>query len=106
MSVDHIIPEQPLGDPQGRKKVLELFGLPNDFDLTSYENWLPSYGPCNQSKGTKLFDPAPNIQFVLRSAADKAGTARKFEAKAVSDAKLAQAINVINRLNRPGFTAD
>lgn len=97
MQVDHIIPEQLLGDPKRLKKVLERFGLLNDFDLNSYENWLPSCGPCNQSKGTKLFDPEPIIQLVLKRAADKAGTARKLEAKAVSDAKLAQAINEINR---------
>ena len=97
MQVDHIIPEQLLGDPKRLKEVLERFGLLNDFDLNSYENWLPSCGPCNQSKGTKLFNPAPNIEFVLKRAAGKAGTARKLEAKAVSDAKLAQAINEINR---------
>lgn len=39
----HVIPVSLGGKPDELAKLLEELGRPDDFDLTSVENWLPSY---------------------------------------------------------------
>lgn len=99
MHIDHIIPEHLLEDPGRLKSVIEDFGLPEDFDVNSYENWLPSCGPCNLAKKSEVFEPAPIIKVCLQKAAKKADSARQLEAKAVNDAALTRSINTICRAN-------
>src|SRR5262249_24472363 len=77
MEVDHVIPEQLIGDEQRLKHVLGEFGLPAEFDLNSFENWLPAHGSCNRQKGDQPFEATPLIQRWIARARDKAAKARE-----------------------------
>jgi hypothetical protein len=99
MQIDHIIPEHLLNAPETLNGILKEFGLSPDFDLNSYENWLPSCGPCNLAKQGEVFEPAPIIKLCLQKAANKADFARRLEENAVKDAALTRSINTICRAN-------
>lgn len=99
MQVDHIIPESLQNDQARLQAVRKDFDLQDEFDLNSYENWLPSCGPCNTSKGSEVFRSTPLIQRQLDRAAAKADKAREFAKKTVANAALGRAINTICRAN-------
>ena len=99
MHVDHIIPEHLLNTPGKLKGILKDFGLSPGFDLNSYENWLPSCGPCNLAKRGVIFEPVPIIKLWLQKAAEKAEIARKIEQKVISNAALTKSISIICRAN-------
>ena len=77
MAVDHVLPEHLLDDETALKEALALFGLPSDFDLNSFENWLPAHGPCNNRKHDHVFRPTPLIQVCIDQARENADKARE-----------------------------
>ena len=48
--IDHIIPESILTDSEKLEDVLSKYGLTSEFDINSFENWIPTHPSCNQSK--------------------------------------------------------
>lgn len=42
MQVDHVIPETLADDLEELAKTIQSLGLPENFDIQSFENWLPS----------------------------------------------------------------
>ena len=97
MEVDHLIPESLSRHPKKLALTLKALGLPADFELNSYENWLPICSPCNRTKAASVFEPTPLIQQQLRRARDGAARARKAAEKVVTDRELGNAIAVIAR---------
>ncbi|NKK06075.1 hypothetical protein GFL93_09345 [Rhizobium leguminosarum bv. viciae] len=97
MQVDHVIPESLVEEPERLAQVLHDFGLAPDFDLNSYENWMPACGTHNNLKRAKVFTPTPLIQMHLERAADKAEQAREIERQSISRVAFAKASNVVMR---------
>jgi hypothetical protein len=97
MQVDHILPESLLDDPTELAEVLETFGLPQNFNLNSYENWLPTCPQHNNLKRAIVFTPSPLVQIHLQQAAAKADRARDVEKQTISDIQLSRALNMIER---------
>lgn len=90
--VDHVIPETLLQDEAALGQVLKDFGLPDDFDLNDYGNWLPACRPCNGRKLKHVFRPTPIVQIELDRARSKAESARSRAHRAVKDAELGKAV--------------
>lgn len=99
MHVDHVIPESLQNAYPRFQAVLKDFDLPDEFNLNSYENWLPSCGPCNTSKGSEVFRSTPLIQRQLDRAAAQADKAREFQETTVKNTALGRSINTICRAN-------
>jgi len=97
MEIDHIIPESLLDDPDKLNSVLVEFGLPMDFNLNSYQNWLPACRSCNNEKSNRVFKPAPIILARLQHTADKSGDVAKLERETITKRKLSLAINTLER---------
>lgn len=79
MQVDHLIPEHLISHPVRLKELTTELGLPADFDLNSYENWLPSCGPCNNAKRNDVYEPGPMYLALFKRAAYKAEKCRALE---------------------------
>lgn len=92
MEVDHIVPEQLLDDPAKLAEVLVALGRPIDFDINSFENWLPSCRSCNAKKSAMLFDPAPIVLINIQIAQKKANEARRLATRTISDRQIGNAI--------------
>jgi hypothetical protein len=90
--VDHVLPEALLQTPLKMKEALTDFGLPSDFDLNDYGNWLPACRTCNGRKRKHVFRPTPIVQLAIDRARSKAEDARKRAQRTVSDRELANAI--------------
>ncbi|WP_281023607.1 HNH endonuclease signature motif containing protein [Minwuia sp. IMCC4030] len=97
MHVDHIIPEALLDDKEELERVVLELGLPEDFEVNSYENWMPSCAGCNLKKGQIVFKKSLMVQTIIQIAAEKAKLARTFENEAISNYKLSRSINTICR---------
>lgn len=97
MQVDHIIPETLLGDPERLAKVRELFGLPTDFDINTYSNWLPACSKCNNIKRDRVFEPAPIFLIQLEIAADRAEDALRLEQQGIADNRISKLLNEMER---------
>lgn len=94
MAVDHILPEFLSGDQLNA--ALTAFGLPSDFELNSFENWLPAHGPCNSLKGSRVFQPTPLIQEWIERAREKADAARAARDKSRSTKEIEKAIGILS----------
>lgn len=92
MAIDHVLPEHLIGDKEERDRALHQFSLPADFDLNSFENWLPAHGPCNVSKHDHIFRPTPLIQMWMDRARRKAARARDLCSEWHGEAQIAKAV--------------
>ncbi len=97
MEVDHIFPESLLEKPSELKAILDAFGLPSDFNINSFVNWLPACKTCNGMKNNRVFSPIPIIQVYIQCAAEKAPFAQKLAGEIVSKRKIANALNVLEQ---------
>lgn len=95
--VDHVIPEELLDDPPRLVEVLEQLGRKSDFDVNSFENWLPACAPCNNRKRADVFEPSPMVQLALQRASGGADAAREASARTVRTQELAKATNTLMR---------
>lgn len=102
MEVDHIIPETLLEEPTKLTTILGTYGLPADFNLQSFANWLPACGPCNNRKRSRVFNPTPRIQLELQIAASKASQAEEFAESRVNAQTVSKAWNTIKRAATAG----
>lgn len=102
MHIDHILPEELLKNPNKLKSILTQFGLPIDFNINSYENWMPSCSSCNLKKSYMIFNPTPIIQIELQKAREKAEHAKFLEEKLVHRSKVTKALNLLKRANEQG----
>lgn len=91
MEVDHVIPESLIEKPKELQATLSAFGLPSNFDLNSFANWLPACRPCNGTKNDLVFEPTPIIQVHLQQAIARAADAQALTAETVSKRKIANA---------------
>ncbi|MER9526666.1 hypothetical protein NKI96_24375 [Mesorhizobium sp. M0292] len=93
--MDHIIPETLLKTPAELAKVLQLYGLPAEFDVNSCENWLPACVPCNNKKRARVFDPAPVMLMQLATAKESAAEVREVAERTISDSRLSKALAMV-----------
>ncbi len=103
MEVDHVLPESLLEKPGELQAALYAFGLPTSFEINAYENWLPACKPCNGSKKELVFEATPIIQVYLQRARAKAPTAKQLAEETVSQRKIANALNVLERAQADGW---
>ncbi|MCW5800751.1 MAG: HNH endonuclease [Nitrospira sp.] len=106
MEVDHIIPESLIEKPEELQTALNAFALPSDFDLNSFANWLPACRPCNGTKNDLVFVPTPLVQVHLQRAIAKAADAQALAAETVSERKIENALNVLERARDDGTLDD
>jgi hypothetical protein len=92
MHVDHVLPERLLDDPIALMSALALLGLPNDFSISDFGNWLPACIPCNLAKGSTPFDPVPLILIQLNRAKARAAKARALAERLKGDRAIDEAI--------------
>lgn len=64
-TIDHQLPESLLYDDTRREAVVVEYGLPKDFSINGYENWLPCHNHCNQAKGERSTEFVPGIKAIL-----------------------------------------
>jgi 5-methylcytosine-specific restriction endonuclease McrA len=102
MQIDHIIPETLLDDESRLREVIASFGLPNNFDINTSANWLPSCSRCNQRKLDQVFHPSPIIQVELEKAAKKAVDVETLKNKVINRRKVTNALAVLEMADRSG----
>jgi hypothetical protein len=64
-TVDHVLPESLLDNDVKRREILSSYGLPRDFNINGYENWLPCHNHCNQRKSSKVPEFKPGNILIL-----------------------------------------
>ncbi|MGQ3280887.1 MAG: HNH endonuclease, partial [Shinella sp.] len=95
MQVDHIIPEHLLGNATRLAEVVEELALPKSFSINSYENWLPSCGPCNNAKRNNVYRPGGMYLAILKRAEDNAEKCRSLELKWKTKARIDNALSYL-----------
>jgi hypothetical protein len=84
MNVDHILPESLQSSAVELAAAIRSYGLPDNFKVDSFENWLPACGPCNTAKSASTFRPTLLVQQALDRAARKAQYAAQLCSEIVS----------------------
>ncbi len=97
MEIDHIIPEVLIKTPELLADHLKLLGLPSEFDVNSYDNWLPACRSCNGKKKDNIYEAAPIHLACLKRARDGAAKCRAAEGRAVRNADVAKSLNYLER---------
>lgn len=81
LTIDHVLPEFLLKDPEELKSVKEEYGLDDNFLINGYCNWVPSHNHCNREKGGKIFNASPAMIKTLAIVGKKANMAEAEEEK-------------------------
>lgn len=105
MQIDHVIPESLEGSPE-LPEVLRKMGLPADFGINSYENWMPAHAACNLRKSNTQFDATPLIQAEIQYARERAPRAREIEAEKIRTGQIEKALTLILRAEEDGQLDD
>lgn len=85
VTVDHVIPEA-IGEDEGKViSIKTMYGLAENFEINSYQNWVPAHGKCNQWKGQDIFSPSPVMLAILERVAKRAHFAEAAATNAVAD---------------------
>lgn len=95
MRVDHVLPRSLKDDPERLSAILKDYGLPDDFNLDSFENWLPTCDPCNSAKYKDPFRPTPIIQRYIDRARAKAAETKALAERIVTNQAISKALNTI-----------
>lgn len=95
--VDHIIPESLLKRPQELADVLDSYGLPQDFDLHSFSNWLPACSRCNRKKSSRIFSPTPIVQVYLQEASDNSEKVREAYNRRLSEQEIGRVLATLTK---------
>jgi 5-methylcytosine-specific restriction endonuclease McrA len=95
MEVDHVLPECLHDDQAALTEALIAFGLPQSFDLNSFENWLPAHRHCNLQKLNHVFRPTPLIQLWLDRARARADDARQKCNATATERQIERAIGIL-----------
>jgi hypothetical protein len=93
--IDHLLPEDLLNDAAELQRVLAAYGLPPNFDLNSFENWLPAHSICNRKKRDHVFRPTPIIQLHIERARARASVARQQAEGARRNGEISKAIGTL-----------
>ena len=101
MEVDHVVPEALAGTPE-LADALELLGLPADFGLNQFGNWMPAHRQCNRFKSDTVLQPSPLIQMVLQKAIAKVARAEELHDGYVTDRGIGMAINKLLAAHEEG----
>jgi hypothetical protein len=102
MAVDHVVPEHLLATPAEFEAAKLALGLPNSFDLNSFENWMPACGACNGKKSGLQFHPSLLVQLALQNAAAKAEKGRRTCEDVVSQRQVSMALTALERMQESG----
>lgn len=86
-TVDHVIPESLADKLDDFARVRRQFGLPDNFQLNGYGNWMPAHDACNRGKTNKTFAPAPVLLAVLEKLQREAPAAKAIEEKVKANRK-------------------
>lgn len=85
MHIDHVLPEALLKNPTKLASVLKDYGLPVDFNINDYENWIPAHSYCNTQKSADIYTPAPVILTMLKDCLQEKNKAQKLQSKLEQD---------------------
>jgi 5-methylcytosine-specific restriction endonuclease McrA len=100
--IDHIIPES-IGKNVARFDQLKIdYKLGGDFNVNSYENWMPCCRKCNREKSDIILENSLKLQILLQNARSKVARAKEAERKSRTDRKLSISINTIKAANTDG----
>lgn len=97
MRIDHVIPRTLKAEPERLSAILKDYGLPANFNLDSFANWLPACDPCNSKKYKYPFRPTLLFQRCIDQAMAKASDAEALAEKVVTNQAIARALNTIER---------
>lgn len=100
--VDHVIPEYLSEHPAYLQSVITSYGLSEDFDLNSFENWLPACARCNNEKRGATFEALPIFAVQLKKASGNADKARALEVEIKSKQTVSRAITIIETAHQQG----
>lgn len=100
--VDHVIPGHLADKPEKYQSVIASYALPENFDLNSFENWLPSCASCNNQKRGAVFKALPIFAVQLQKASDKAVKARELATETRSKQQVSRAITILEAANEEG----
>lgn len=84
-TVDHVIPESLQNEPSELTRILSMYGLPADFSINDFCNWVPAHQHCNGTKASLVFDATPAFLMVLERLRRKERQARAFHTKFNND---------------------
>jgi 5-methylcytosine-specific restriction endonuclease McrA len=100
--IDHVIPESLAEKPAELAKVLAELGRSPDFNVNSFENWMPACRACNGDKLAMVWEPSLAVQRVLQKAKAKAPEAAALAAKTTRVHEVHDALGVLERASETG----
>lgn len=64
LHIDHVVPEHLFKKQELLEDLKKQCGIPNDFNINSYNNWVPAHARCNLKKAGKPFSVSSTIYYL------------------------------------------
>ncbi|MGJ4927898.1 hypothetical protein ACQR1I_21840 [Bradyrhizobium sp. HKCCYLS2038] len=97
MRVDHVLPRSLINQPERLSTILAEYGLPRNFEIESFENWLPACEPCNVAKGDRVFQAALIVLVHLERARSNAAKTEAAANRVIQNQAISKALNTLER---------
>ncbi len=86
-TVDHVLPESLENNPTQLAAIKNSFGLPEDFGINDFENWVPAHATCNSRKNDTVFAISPAMIASLEYVSRRASQARTISNRVAKNRK-------------------
>lgn len=101
-TVDHVLPENLQNKPSEFEAARKLYGLPDDFDLNDFGNWVAAHPKCNSRKGQTIFDGVQAMSMILARAKRKGEQARKIHKRLLREQDFASVVAKLDHQVKSG----
>jgi hypothetical protein len=85
VTIDHVVPESLEDKLESLAEIRATYALGEDFQVNSFQNWVPCHGNCNSSKGARLYGPSPAMVAILEMVSRRAESAGTIARRATDD---------------------
>ncbi len=91
-TVDHVLPENLQNEPSEFEAVKKFYGLPDDFDLNDFPNWVPAHPKCNSRKGETILEGPQAMGMIIARAKRMGERARTMHARMIREREFAAVV--------------
>lgn len=102
MQLDHVLPRTLSRNPEKLRRAVEQYGLSAEFEIESYDNWVPSCARCNGRKANHLLKSSPAMVHAMSMVEMRARMARDNAERIRADSRKAKVAAVLSQTIEDG----
>lgn len=104
-TVDHVLPENLQNKPREFEAIKKLYGLPDDFDLNDFPDWVAAQPKCNSRKGETILEGTQAVGMIIARARRIGEKARRMHARMIREREFAAIVAELDGQIKAGLAS-